>query len=281
MSHTLSTAVSQHPYPEFQAWWPMGESFLALMADAIGCQWRPLAPSEDSIASVQNTVEEYISQVYHRQARPGLAASFAAGTDLGTVQSGEFDALSYAFFCSAFRALASRFSGDELSSLRRGFTERVGAQFFSHLSERLSLELPPTLLNETDLALVNVAIQRVGGFLVEQGYLHSHFSFHFDVSASHAGVTIDQKTDDILGALDNGGTAYALYEMGYPVILPSAVYLHRIVGEAQHHSSRTIEELFSRVGCDAWETDDFDPSRYPSNLVVELWQIRRQSPSSR
>ena len=174
-----------------------------------------------------------------------------------------------------------RFSGDDLSYLRREFAKRVGAQFLSHLSERLTLELPPTLLNETDLALVNAAIQRVGGFLMEQGYLRSHFSFRFDVSTSHAGVAIDQRSDDILGALGNGGTAYAFYEMGHPVILPSAVYLHQIVGEAQHHSSRTIEELFARVGCDAWETDDFDPSRYPSNLVVELWQIRRQNLSSR
>ena len=276
MSRNLSTAVSERPYPEFQAWWPVGESFLALMADAILSQWRPLAGSEYGVDSVQKTVDDYISQVYHRQARPDLAVSFAAGTDLGTLKSGEFDALSYAFFLSAFRALASRFSGDVLNTLRREFAERVGARFFSQLSERLALELPSVLLNEYDLALVTAAIQRLGGFLLEQGYLRSHFSFHFNVSTSHAGETIEQGSDDILEALCDGGTAYALYEMGHPAILPSAVYLHQIVGEAQHHSSRTIEELFARVGCDAWETDDFDPSLYPSDLVVELWQIRRR-----
>ncbi len=280
MSCTLSEAVSEHPYPEFHEWWPMGETFLALMADAIVSQWRPLAPTENSIAAVQVTVEEYISQVYHRQARPGLAASFAAGSDLNAVQSGEFDALSYAFFSSAYRTLASRFRGDKLRSVRRKFAERVGARFFSHLTERLTLELPSSLLNETDLGMVNAAIQRVGRFLVEQGYLRSHFSFHFDVCTSHAGETVDQGSDNVLQALSDGGTAYALYEMGHPVILPSAVYLHQTVGEAQHHSSRTIEELFARVGCDAWETDDFDPSHYPSNLVVELWQIRKQGSSS-
>ena len=276
MSFTLTEAVSEHPYPEFHEWWPMGETFLALMADAIVSQWRPLAPTENSIAAVQVTVEEYISQVYHRQARPGLAASFAARSDLNAVQSGEYDALSYAFYSSAYRSLAFRFRGDELRSMRRKFAERVGAHFFSHLSERLTLELPSSLLNATDLGMVKATIQRVGGFLLEQGYLRSHFAFHFEVCTFHDGKTIEQGSDDILEALNGGGTAYALYEMGHPVILPSAVYLHRIVGEAQHHSSRTIEELFARVGCDAWETDDFDPSLYPSDLVVELWQIRRQ-----
>lgn len=280
MSCNLSTAVSKHQYPEFQSWWPVGESFLGLMADAIVCQWRALVGSQDSVDSVQTIFEEYVEQVYCRHARPGLAVNFAAGTELDSVQSGEFDALSYAYFYSTYRALASRFSGDELSSLRREFAERVGTHFFSHLSDLLNLEIPSTLLNDTDLALLEAAIQHVGRFLLEQGYLRSHFSFHFEVSTSHAGATVTQGYDDILGALDNGGTAYALYEMGHPVILPSAVYLHQTVGEAQHHSSRTIEELFARVGCDAWETDDFDPSLYPSNLVVELWQIRRRSPPS-
>ncbi len=281
MSATLSNVVSQHPYPEFQDWWPLGESFLAMMADAITSQWHELSSPADDVDSVQKTVEEYISLVYHRQARPGLAADFASATSLDTLQSGEFDALSFAFFLSAYRKLASRFGGDELSRARRQFAERVGARFFSRLSEHLALELPPSIRNETDLTSVKGALQRIGEFLLEEGYLRSHFAFHFDVHATNAGVTINQKSDDMLAALGNGGTAYALYEMGHPVILPSAVYLHHTVGEAQHHSSRTIEELFARVGCDAWETDDFDPSLFPSDLVVELWKIRRHCPEGR
>ena len=70
------------------------------------------------------------------------------------------------------------------------------------------------------------------------------------------------------------GVAHALYEMGYPAILPSAVYLYHTLGEAQHHSSRTIQDLFDQIGYDAWETEDFDPTDYPSDMVVELWQIR-------
>ena len=281
MSATLSNVVSQHPYPEFQDWWPLGESFLAMMADAISSQWHALSSPADDVDSVQKTVEEYISIVYHRQARPGLAADFASTTSLDTVQSGEFDALSFAFFLSAYRKLASHFSGDALRHSRRDFAEKVGAHFFSRLSEHLALELPLSLSNEADLASVNHAVQRIGKFLLEVGYLRSHFAFRFDVHATHAGTRSDQKSDNVLAALGSGGTAYALYEMGHPVILPSAVYLHHIVGEAQHHSSRTIEELFARVGCDAWETDDFDPSLHPSNLVVELWKIRSRSPESR
>jgi hypothetical protein len=78
-----------------------------------------------------------------------------------------------------------------------------------------------------------------------------------------------------LAHLHHNGLAYALYEMGYPIILPSAVYLYHTVGEAQHHSSRTIEELFELIGYEARETDDFDPTGHPSDLVVELWEIRK------
>ena len=60
------------------------------------------------------------------------------------------------------------------------------------------------------------------------------------------------------------------------MILPSAIYLYNIIGEAQHHSSRIIEELFSRVGYEARETDDFDPTDFPSDRVVELWEVWRK-----
>lgn len=281
MSPTLSSLVSQYPYPDYQEWWPLGGSFLEMMADAIVGQWHALAPPADTVDMVRKTVDEYIAQVYNRQARADLATDFASAIRLDTMQSGEFDALSFAFFLSAYRNLASRFSGDELGNSRRRFAEKVGARFYSRLSEHLALELPHSLRNNTDLASVNRAIQRVGEFLLEQGYLRSQFAFRFDVHAAHAGEKVVQTSDDVLTALANGGTAFALYEMGYPVILPSAVYLHHMVGEAQHHSSRTIEELFARVGCDAWETDDFDPSLFPSDLVVELWKIRNQSPEGR
>ena len=80
MSPTLASIVAQHPYPDFQKWWPLGEPFLAMMADAILGHWRPLAPSSDDLAAVQTTVDEYITLVYKREARPRLAANFAAAT---------------------------------------------------------------------------------------------------------------------------------------------------------------------------------------------------------
>lgn len=46
------------------------------------------------------------------------------------------------------------------------------------------------------------------------------------------------------------------------------------MGEAQHHSSRTIEELFEMVDSEGRETDDFESTGYPSEMVVELWEIR-------
>ena len=60
------------------------------------------------------------------------------------------------------------------------------------------------------------------------------------------------------------------------MILPSAVYLYHTLGEAQRSCSRTIEELFDRVGHEARETDDFNPMGCPSDRVVELWEIRKK-----
>ena len=276
MPPTLACAVARHPYPDFQQWWPVGRSFLAMMADAILEQWTPLAPSPHSYAPVQTIIDEYIPLVYAREARPGLAADFGRAHALDTVRSGEFDALSYAFFRTAFESLARHCHVDQLRAERRRFTQRVGARFFARLAERLALDLPPSLDTESDLARLKTAIDQIGGFLHQQGYLRSHFAFRFDVTAAHAGRAIDQRETGLLRTLASGRAACALYEMGHPLILPSAVYLYQTIGEAQHHSSRTIEELFARVGCDAWETDHFDPSHYPSELVVELWRIRRR-----
>ena len=272
----LASAVAEHLYPDFQEWWPVGPPFLLMMADAILGHWKPLAPSPDDFSSVQATVDEYISLVYGREARAGLAADFSRAHELESIRSGEFDALSFAYYRTAFVSLALRHRGEALRAARRQFTERVGAQFYARLADHLALDIPPTLNTESDFVRLSTAIQEVGGFLQAQGYLRSHFAFHFDLTTTYAGRALDQREADFLRALASGGTAYALYEMGYPVILPSAVYLYQTVGEAQHHSSRTIEELFAREGCDAWETVDFDPSSYPPEFVVELWEIRRR-----
>ncbi|MCB0010223.1 MAG: hypothetical protein KDE04_27345, partial [Anaerolineales bacterium] len=171
---------------------------------------------------------------------------------------GEFDALSYGFFRAAFEALADRTDAPVLADARRAFTQRVGRRFFAQLADRLALDLPPALHTDADIARLRAAIDRVGAFLVAQGYLRDHFAFTFDVDVEHAGRVIRQDGAELAARLHGDGLAFALYEMGYPAILPSAVYLFHTLGEAQHHSSRTIEELFARVGCRAAETDDFD-----------------------
>ena len=277
MSPNLAAAAAEHPFPDYQDWWPLGSPLLTMMARAITEQWCQLASPEDELAEVQSLATDYVHLVYARTARPTLASSFYRLSELETFESGEFDALSYAFFRSAFSALSFQHSGKDLNTARRQFTQRVGARFFAQLTDFLTLDLPQTLSSEEDFNRLRHAIARVGKFLKSEGYLRTHFSFHFDVHTEHAGRCIQQPATRLLPALRNGETAYALYEMGHPVILPSAVYLYRTVGEAQHHSSRTIEELFARADSDASETEDFDPSGFPSSLVVELWEIRRRN----
>ena len=114
----------------------------------------------------------------------------------------------------------------------------------------------------------------IGEFLIEQGYFKDQCGFTFSVDVIYADQHIIQDTDDFLQNLDSNDRGYALYIMGYSAILSSAVYLYQMFGEAQHHSSRTIEELFKELGCTAHETDDFDPSGFRSDRIIELWEIR-------
>ena len=193
------------------------------------------------------------------------------------MQSGEFDALSYAFYRSAFERIETHIDlyDHALERERRLFTVRVGKRFFERLRDHLALDLPDGLAAPDQMSQLSEGICRVGRFLHDQGYLRSHFAFGFDVNIEHGGTRIVQHADDVIRRLQRDQPAYALYEMGYPVILPSAVYLYHTIGEAQHHSSRTIENLFAEVGYDARETDDFDPIDCPSDMVVELWEIRK------
>lgn len=273
---TLTQVAAEHPYPDFADWWPMGQHFLTFMAEAIGSQWLAICGNPAPLDAVQQDVTQYIDIVYHRNARPTLAADFFGKKDLASLQSGEFDALSYAFYKSAFMHLANAESDQTLvRQARHTFTQKVGRLFYTQLHNHLSLALPAQLTSQNEFQQLQKAIALVGMFLQQQGYLRDHFAFGFDVNVMRGGEQIVQHHDDIIGALTNGQSAYALYEMGYPAILPSAVYLYQTMGEAQHHSSRTIEELFGRIGYCASETADFDPTGYPSDLVVELWEIRR------
>jgi hypothetical protein len=269
---SLPEAVRRQPYPDFQKWWKLGSYFVGFMAEAIVAEWRAVDPAGD-LARVAAFVEEYTGLVYSRAVRPGLVDDFVARRNLDSFHSGEFDALSYAFYRDAFEGLGQSTADGQIQKVRRDFTRRVGRRFFQQLHSHLALHLPAQLTSADDFKRLQQAIAQTGDFLLTEGYLRDHFAFRYDVTASRGSQPISQKTTDFLPAL-SGGVAYALYEMGYPIILPSAVYLYQTIGEAQHHSSRTIEELFARCGCTASETDDFDPTGYPSELVVELWEIK-------
>ena len=304
---SLELVVQERPFPEYAAWWPVGSEFTAFMSDAIVTEWKALNGNDGALDDVREYVQMYIETVYQRPVMSGQGGPSGPGGPDGPLesfvhhggdkarpstkseqseqseqpeqplQSGEFDALSYAFYRSAFERIERHIDlyDHALERERRLFTVRVGKRFFERLRDHLGLDLPRGLADPDQMRQLSEGIGRVGRFLHGQGYLRSHFAFRFDVDIEHGGTRIVQHADDVIRRLQQDLPAYALYEMGYPVILPSAVYLYHTIGEAQHHSSRTIENLFGEVGYDARETDDFDPIGYPSDMVVELWEIRK------
>lgn len=275
---TLSQVVAERSFPEFAKWWMMGEQFSGFMSEALVSEWSALPGNDGDLGGVSAKASEYLKTVYDREARAALVEDFVSKSFSQSLQSGEFDALSYAFFRSGFELMEHHMDQYELplEAERRLLTKRVGKRFFSRLQDHLGLELPSGLEDEASFARLRDSIARVCEFLIEQGYVRGHAAFRFDVEQQHQGRKIAQPESAFLGNLKHDGMAYALYEMAYPVILPSAVYLFHTLGEAQHHSSRTIEELFDRVGYNARESEDFDPSGYPSDMVVELWEISRK-----
>jgi hypothetical protein len=274
---TLAQAVAERPFAEYQRFWPMGEDFVRLMSRSILSEWRELEGNPGSLDPVLAYFNEYMKTVYGRDARKGVVDEIVTGRLSAPLQSGEFDALSYSFFRSAFEILSRQRSGGSLEEERRRFTRRVGKRFFGEVRSLLRVDLPRGLDDAGSLASAGEAIDKVGAFLKDQGYFRDHFAFRFDVDLQQRGKRIQQTRSSVPERLKGGGVAYALFEMGYPVILPSAVYLFNTVGEAQHHSSRTIEELFAALGYEASETRDFDPSGFPSDRVVELWEIRKRT----
>ncbi|MYI99915.1 MAG: hypothetical protein F4104_09920, partial [Gemmatimonadetes bacterium] len=107
---TLEQVVEERPFPEYAVWWPVGSAFTAFISDAIVSEWKALDPdsgaldpNSGALNEVRETTESYIRTVYDRPARQGLVEAFVHPDDGTALQSGEFDALSYAFYRSAFR----------------------------------------------------------------------------------------------------------------------------------------------------------------------------------
>ncbi len=276
--NTLEQVVAERPYPEYGKWWPIGEEFSSFMSSAIVSEWSDLPGNDGNLDGVKELTSVYLKTVYDRESRASLVDDFVHGALPQPLQSGEFDALSYAFFRSAYEHMERNIDRLDLplETERRLLTKRVGIRFFGQVQNHLGLDLPGGLGDEESFEKLKRSIEAVGAFLKAQGYVRDHTTFLFDVEVEHQGRKIVQSEASCLESLKRGGTAYALYEMGYPVILPSAVYLFHTIGEAQHHSSRTLEELFDQVGFIARETADFDPIGYPSDMVVEVWEIRKK-----
>ena len=102
---TLQQVVNEKPFEDFREWWAVGNDFVKFMSVAICGQWNEL-PGESNLEVVDGYVSEFIKTVYQRDARANLAADFQAQT-LVDIESGEFDALSYAFYRSAFERIAA------------------------------------------------------------------------------------------------------------------------------------------------------------------------------
>jgi len=275
MEKSLTQLVREHPFPDFTPWWKIGGNFIRFMAGGIVSTWREVDHPGNSIDQVRNNLNEYLEVVYGTPSTPGLLTAFVEGDDSHPFHSGEFDALSFAFYRSVFEILARLHQNDPESLVRsrRDFTKQVGRKFFSSVHNHLQLNLPNALNTSEQFAQLQGNIHRLGVFLLKEGYLRDQCEFSFEVDVIHKQVAIYQSQGDFLDSLHRNKPGYALYIMGYPAILPSAVYLYQMFGEAQHHSSRTIEELFARVGLKASETEDFDPSCFPADRIVELWEI--------
>lgn len=275
-ARALTEAVTANPLPDFAEWWPIGPDFTALMSDAIVSEWSALAGNDRSPGEVSAHVAEFLDIVYQRTVRASLVEDFSAHTLSTPLQSGEFDALSYGFFRSAFDLIERNIDSYEapLEDERRQFTRRVGRRVFGALEARLELDLPEGLDDHASFERLKATLDTMMAFLGDQGYFRGQGAFRFDVDVEHQGEQIGQPESEFVAHLRETGSAHALFEMSYPVILPSAIYLFATVGEAQHHSSRTVEELFARLGYAASETHDFDPSGYPPDMVVELWEVR-------
>lgn len=271
----LASLVKERPFREFSQWWKMGDEFIQFMSDAIVSKWTELGETKVGMERIQNNLDEYLGLVYGQTTHPDRLKNFFEKDFSTPFYSGEFDAISYALYRSSYETIAKEHIGigTAITEQRRGFTKEVGKVFFSSLKEQLQLDLPSELKIPQQFQGLQKNIDLIGEFLVEQGYLKEYCEFTFSVDVFQADQHILQATDDFLKNINSNGFGYALYIMGYPAIFPSAVYLYQMFGEAQHHSSRTIEELFKQVGCTAYETDDFDPSSFPSDRIVELWKI--------
>ena len=175
----------------------MGTEFTRFMSKAIIQSWTGLG----GIEAVQPYLAEFTQLVYGREASPDLATRFAAASLDQQFYSGEFDALSYAFYRSAFEAIHQTHPGDKeaIASEQRAFTRQVGAAFFNQAHDHLVLELPQYLVSPAQFAQLQEQLQILSSFLLNQGYLRDQCDFSFEVQSCHGDFKIQQTSNEFLG----------------------------------------------------------------------------------
>ena len=161
LGKSLAEVVGERQFPDYANWWPMGQQFTSFMSEAITSQWLSLPHNDGDLATVQQYVSEYLTIVYSRQAATSLADSFVKKSR--PIQSGEFDALSYAFFYSAFE-LIQRYSEEytyPIDRTRREYSKRVGRIFFQLLRDHLDLQLPDDLSDTQSFNQMQACIHKI------------------------------------------------------------------------------------------------------------------------
>ncbi|MEZ4663695.1 MAG: hypothetical protein R2911_39685 [Caldilineaceae bacterium] len=180
-SKTLAEVVIERPFPEYGQWWRMGREFLDFMSTAIVGEWAALPGHGGDLAAVNAHVQEYVQTVFGRTARSGLVDDFVQKRHAQPIQSGEFDALSYAFYRSAFEIMAQNINqyAQPLAREQRYFTQRVGRIFYHSftiiwrcLRSRSSANAGPIC------RVADRHYHQMVQFLVAQGYCAITFALH-------------------------------------------------------------------------------------------------------
>ena len=100
---TLNELVEKHPFEDYHTWWELGSEWSEFMSDAIVPEWRKLAGGgNDDLDEIETEVAGYLKTVYGQDKRTTLVDEFVDKSFTAPLESGEFDALSYAFYKSAF-----------------------------------------------------------------------------------------------------------------------------------------------------------------------------------
>ena len=149
--------------PIFPTGGPWARDFLAFMAQAIGTEWRAVTGTKrGDLAAVQTDLPSILSWsiIVWRDQRLLPILSRASTC---TIRSGEFDALSYAFYKSAFETFSATIADTTaMADAAMALHSVLASLFINQLHEHLALRLPNQLQTEADFTHLQKAIDRAG-----------------------------------------------------------------------------------------------------------------------